>query len=829
MRTLFTGLFVLTLGWCSVGLSQDLAPNNVVGNLLTATASTGSPPFASTGSYQLFTSADGTNYSIAGHAGGGFGFGSYAYTKSGTNTGVMTFLDAKSGPGISVSLLFTAAGMGTYSLAGVSGSQTGTFTISNYLAAAPAELFLPGFTNNQFQAFLSGRDGFVYSIETSSNFSAWTAWTNATITDLTAALNADASSGPRFYRARVQAAAFAPDSLTNKTFNETVLDGVTPLATNGSCQWIGNTNGNGYQIIGLAGMTNSSGTYSYTKTGPNRGMISYVDSVEGNVTEQLLFTSPRGGCFYETNVSGVESGTFTVKDGPDLFFGNIHFAPDAARSGSVYFPANGTPMSLSVTNASGWVWTLFLPSDALLTARTITMIPSASVDSSGAFMQVSNGVQLLPDGLAFCDGVTLSVTPPAPQGASLGFVMAREDGSDVYFAKNTNAAGTYSTVLYHFSSGGIGDDLSKTLGYFKDMTLAELESLFNSMLHETLEDLDNNRFPEPPPPPDYGANCNGVDDEATDAYVQTIINPKVTERENELSGLGQQLTMLTGDSSFQTEADNLVQQALLIYEQREVNFLFGMTGDPKKFLPLATVVQSVESQMEAQNVPVPPIWDAKVERLILIARDYYGQQVVYHDFSMLNNAVKMGDLYATLSGDPGSADSNRKYLAGVMTFTASMDLSWTFSHGRMEAQGDVQITADQQTFALTGTGSIDNNSGNFDSCGLVQDPFDETIGIKDWDQQCKGSTVDLTFSPFALTPAQLSCSPVPYPASPLRDAAGNAFAGYGGKSAGGMTFNTSVSYGGETLIDQTFSGDSGSGPVTLHVTVTHTPQFGLGL
>ena len=62
--------------------------------------------------------------------------------------------------------------------------------------------------------------------------------------------------------------------------------------------------------------------------------------------------------------------------------------------------------------------------------------------------------------------------------------------------------------------------------------------------------------------------------------------------------------------------------------------------------------------------------------------------------------------------------------------------------------------------------------------------------------QCKGSTVNLTVSPLALTPAILTCpsvAPFTYPVSPLQDAAGIAFAGYGGGS--GLIFNASVSTG----------------------------------
>lgn len=826
MRKFLTGLLGLTLGCCGVGFSQDYAPNTVVGNVVTAAVTGGSAPFVSSGGYKLITSASGTNYSVAGHVGGGFGFGSYNYTKLNTNTAALAFLDAKSGPGISLSLTFTAALQGTYSLMGVSGSQTGTFALSNYIAAAASDLYLPTLTNNQFQAVLSGRDGFVYSVETSADLANWTPWTNATISDQSTQLATDLGGGSRFFRSRTQATAFAPDSLTNKTFNQTILDGMAPLATNGAFQWITDTN-DGYEILGLAGVTNSSGTYSYARTGPDSGLISYADSLAGNVTEQLLFTSPTTGSFYATNLSGIESGTFTVTDGPDVFLGNIHFNPDASRSGSVYFPADGTPMALSVTNSGGWIWTLSLPADALLTPRTITMVPSASVDSSAAAFGVTNGVQLEPNGLYFCDGVTLSVTPPSPLSSPLVMVGADEDGGGLYFTQNTNVAGVYSTVLYHFSSEGASDDKPGFAQFLGRVTLDGLEALYDALYHESLMELDDNRFPTPPEPPDYGSDCNGADDAAMDDYVETILNPPLSQREAKLEGLAQQLTQLTGVTSFVTDADNLIQQALTIYEQREVSALLGNTFQQQKILAVAAIEASVVNRMESYGMTVPSWWGHTLQVKVQRARDYYEQKVGYADFSMVNTAVKLGALLSELEGDPAEAQASKEYIAGLLTFDLTMDLTWTFSMGVMEAQGDVTIKADPDTFALTGNGTIGNNSGTFNICTLVQNPFTETVAVNNWDMQCKGDTLDLALSPLAMTPAMLNCPDVPpysYTASPLRDSAGIAFASYGGMSANGPTFNVAINSGSYTVVDQTFAGDSGNGPVTLHLTLKQTPM-----
>lgn len=223
--------------------AQDLAPDSMAGSLLTVAVTGGSAPFAASGHYELFTSATGTNYVVLGRAGTGFGSGTYNYARIATNSAVLTFSDSQAGPGTSMTLSFTSPHAGTLLLAGTTGSQTGTFTSTNYLTVNPPDLFLPGVTNGQFQSYLGGQNGFIYSVETSSNLASWTTWTNVTLSDLTAALDIESVGGPRYFRARLQSTTFAPDSLTNKTFNQTIMDGVAPLPTNGICQWMADTNG----------------------------------------------------------------------------------------------------------------------------------------------------------------------------------------------------------------------------------------------------------------------------------------------------------------------------------------------------------------------------------------------------------------------------------------------------------------------------------------------------------------------------------------------------------------------------------------------------------
>ncbi len=145
---------------------QQVAPTNLIGTVLTLTIAGGTGPFASSGTYQIFTTATGSNYFVLGNAGGGFASGGYIYTETGANTGAITFTDSKLGA-VSLQVTFSSAGAGTFSLTDSSGTQAGSFSATAaYTTLHVPNIFLPSFAGNQFQAFLSGDPGVNYTVET---------------------------------------------------------------------------------------------------------------------------------------------------------------------------------------------------------------------------------------------------------------------------------------------------------------------------------------------------------------------------------------------------------------------------------------------------------------------------------------------------------------------------------------------------------------------------------------------------------------------------------------------------------------------------------------
>ncbi len=590
-------IFLMAAAWLTFAMkapAQVSAPDSLAGSFLTVGVRSGYAPFATNGTYRIFISVTGTNYTVLGRA-GPLCAGACQYLGTGS-LGAATLVDSKAGPGMCLQLSFASATNGTLTLTNANGFQTGVFTLTSYAIPSPPQLFLPGLASGQFQGFLGGQPGFIYAVETSGNLVNWQPSLNVALADLSTNFSAAIGQGACYFRARLASTAFGPADLTNKTVNMTISDGASPMATNGIYQWVGDTNDTGYQIIGGPGVASSSGTYAYVQLGPDDGMISCQDSLAGVVNSQIVLTSPQSGYFYTTNSSGFQSGTFTMAEGSVEFLGNVTFTPDAAKAQSLAFAADGSPASLSVTNGAGWVWMLNFPADALIVPRTITMTPFASVNDSNSLLPVTAGVQLEPDGIQFNDGVTLTVTPPSPLGSHATLLMAAVDGSGIYFVQTTNQANTYSTTLFHFSSAEATDPSEQQWNNFANTVLPKLEADYQNAVNQlsALERL----VVQPPEPPDYDWKCDPNDNAAQDAQIdayQTNLFAKETAAIQRVISLGIQLRLYSdpmGDNAISVSRQ-LIETAMY----RKVDTLFSQySGDPKKMRAVSCIAINVSSQ-----------------------------------------------------------------------------------------------------------------------------------------------------------------------------------------------------------------------------------------
>jgi|GEM_PF-2094761 len=450
-------------------LAQGIAPITLAAQAFSVSVQDGVSPFATNGQYQFFTSPLGTNFVALGQLATNLTYGTYSYSTNGSNAAVATFLDAQSGQTATLSLSYTNANAGqlTWSNAVSSSYQTAQFTVSNYTTIAPPQLFFAGLTNGSFQSYLGGQMGATCGIDVSSNLVNWVPLTSVHLSDLTVLFTDTnpATLAKQYYRARTVAMDFAPTNIGGLSLVCTVTAGTGTLATNGFFQWFASSPNNGYQMLAGTGLTNSTGTFTYSNTTINAGLITYPDSA--NVTNflNLVFTNPMAGFFYQTNTSaaGSQAGTFSLSPALGFYLGYYRFTPDLGHSASASFAADGNPISLSVTDAFSNIWTLTIPGDALIDPQTITMTAVTNIDSSQAVLPASAAVVLGPDGTQFNDALTLTLTPPKPLGTNATLLGLKQDGSHIEWMATTARSNTYSTQLTHFSSVAITDPSASQL------------------------------------------------------------------------------------------------------------------------------------------------------------------------------------------------------------------------------------------------------------------------------------------------------------------------------------------------------------------------------
>jgi hypothetical protein len=131
-------IILLTFGnVCVVAQS----PNSIAGRTLQLTVTSGTFPFASSGSYRMLPSALDSRYAIVPMSGDiASSQGTYSYTKAGATTATLAISDDDSGP-IQASCTFSSAGTGTYLLTSSlfpGGRQTGSFVI--YSGQSPTSI-----------------------------------------------------------------------------------------------------------------------------------------------------------------------------------------------------------------------------------------------------------------------------------------------------------------------------------------------------------------------------------------------------------------------------------------------------------------------------------------------------------------------------------------------------------------------------------------------------------------------------------------------------------------------------------------------------------------
>ena len=109
-----------------------VAPDSIAGRGIVATVSSGTGAFASSGKFLFLPHPDGTYEVFNSGSVVADNSGTYTYTRTGANTGTLTFIDSILGVSFSNSLVLKNARGGSYTITNftLGGSQTGTFVLN---------------------------------------------------------------------------------------------------------------------------------------------------------------------------------------------------------------------------------------------------------------------------------------------------------------------------------------------------------------------------------------------------------------------------------------------------------------------------------------------------------------------------------------------------------------------------------------------------------------------------------------------------------------------------------------------------------------------------
>ena len=107
---------------------------------------------------------------------------------------------------------------------------------------------------------------------------------------------------------------FAPTSLAGRTLNHTISGGSGDAASSGSftISYYGTT----YNLTDTGGtMANETGTYTYTRTGPNTAVLQIISNDGDAGTHTFTFTSATTGSYSYVSTAGdsaTQTGSFTL-------------------------------------------------------------------------------------------------------------------------------------------------------------------------------------------------------------------------------------------------------------------------------------------------------------------------------------------------------------------------------------------------------------------------------------------------------------------------------------------------------------------------------------
>jgi hypothetical protein len=497
------------------------APASIAGNTFGVEITSGSGVAFANSGYYLFLSTNSTGYSLIGLGNISSTTGIYSYSAAGA-IGSIT-LDDSLAEFISGSFSFNTAFSGSDSLTDLNygGSQTGNFIMftnpvpnsiigQNFFVNVQAGgspfassgdfIITTAASGNSYNLTAIG-DGVINSTGTYSysklNASCGGIQLNDSVTGVSTAYLALSNSVSGGYYLRQPSTggyqvglvtllnAQAPTSIAGNSFITAVTSGTPPFATGGNFIFLPANSGNSYQVIGLGGVANSSGTYSYLSSGA-AGTVNFTDSINGAIKGNFVYySSILGSYILTTGSSGQynQNGAFgmftnpvpnsiagqgfyiTLTNGSFPFAANGSFTFATATSGNSY---TLTAISGGVTNSTGtYSYSKLNAScggiqltDSVTGVSTVYLALSNSVSGDYVLTQPSSGgyqigfVSILNTATAITSPTTASIYTNASNTVNLGGTASDNLGiTKVTWSNNLGGNGTASGTIAWTANG----------------------------------------------------------------------------------------------------------------------------------------------------------------------------------------------------------------------------------------------------------------------------------------------------------------------------------------------------------------------------------------
>jgi hypothetical protein len=522
--------------------------------------------------------------------------------------------------------------------------------------------------------------------------------------------------------------------------------------------------------------------------------------------------------------------------------GSVIYTVDPSRKDTATFNPNDDLLTLlSVTDANGYRWMLYIPAHGIMERQLITMTPFSTIDASHTVARIRSGVRLEPDGLQFLDRVMVSVKAPYDNPDSVQFFTFNQDGSHVEFVESYS--GPSIGWIWHFSCAGY--DNSQKSG--NDVT-----DLYNKCAMEDYESgmsaakkFIENPAPNPPEAPSISQFCRTFNKDQIDIelfeYMHSFLAPYKDITGVILDAIHR--LKLAGPKS--DEGLAVCMKMMQMAEQSL--YKLGATYEDKKppdklyaMINLGICINREETLLSTDGViPIP----ATLTKWTQILRDYYLDTELKK-----NHDYRAFPVILDLEKWVGFLDGTRRLeeIFSAMTFKVSIDTKfyakWKYSSdsydmGNVLQKADIDIKLDQETLLwgeannlalnyITGSSFTFHNSGktngDFTATGLT---FKGSTWLKNWDP-CLTKTFDVMISDFDGTEISSGENTLPVAGS----SASVCFSNFRWPGAGmAYMFSVPIHNLNKILGDTTYTasgskeGDQFTCNSQVHIKIEHTP------